>query len=139
MHHEEAGIAYERHLIEVAERDRLIDEWAGHEEPAPSGRIKIHAVPLAWQPHGGTPYGRAVLARQVEKVGMTEEPGRNNVLSRAAYLIGGFVAGGEIDRDRAVEALMRASEICGLPLREATTTIRSGLRKGMQKPIVAPR
>lgn len=117
-------------------RDFQIDLATDRPEPE---KAKIHAVPLAWQPQGGTPYGRAVLAGLVRKVGFMDEGGRNECLNRAAYLAGGYVAGGELDRDTTIRALVDAARACGLSYTEAASTIRSGLSKGMRRPITAPR
>jgi hypothetical protein len=43
-----------------------------------------------------------------------------------------------VDMPIAVDALMRAADACGLPIREASATIRRSLHKGLTRPLVAP-
>ena len=100
--------------------------------------IKISAVPLRWQPTGGTPYGRAVLASQLERLAATEAGMRNAALFRSAHLLGGYVAGGELELSAAAKGLTLAAEATGLKAREALATIRSGLKGGFRRPITAP-
>lgn len=100
--------------------------------------IKIAAVPLRWQPLGGTPYGRAVLAGQLQKLALCEPGARNQSLNRAAFLLGGYVAGGELEMDVVARGLALAAEVIGLRAREALATIRSGLKEGFRKPVSAP-
>lgn len=135
--HDPAFTAFPARALAEVGRDLKID-LALDEAPAPA-RAKIAAVPLSWQPAGGTPYGRAVLASLVRRIGVTEEPGRNIELNRCAFLAGGYVAGGELDRDLTIRSLLDAALLCGLSLMEAASTVRSGLTKGMRKPLYAPR
>lgn len=144
-HHEEAGRAYEIRLLELAERDQQIDAWIGKNEPIGAeeeeeggGTVHISSVPASWQTQGGTPYGRTVLAKTVEKLALSANGVRNESLNRASYLIGGYVAGGEIAADLALRGLHLAAQSCGLPRREAEATIRSGFQKGLRKPVTAP-
>jgi hypothetical protein len=136
-HHFEAHHAYGVKVLQEVKRDLQIED-ALPELPAPTGKLKIHKPPAAWQTYGGTPYGRKVLATQVTKVAQSTHPGRNEILNRAAFVVGGYVAGGEIALEYATTALLEAARLCGLPRREAKATVRSGLRKGMAKPLMPP-
>jgi bifunctional DNA primase/polymerase-like protein len=100
--------------------------------------VKIAMVPLRWQPMGGTPYGRSVLTRLVQEIAKAGEGRRNDCLNRAAYLAGGYVAGGELDLTLCVESLLGAAQAAGLGCREASKTITSGISKGVARPITAP-
>lgn len=134
--HDAAHDAYRLAVWREVARDLAI-EMELDAEPD-KAKVKIAAVALAWQPAGGTPYGRAVLARLVERVGSAVEGTRNNTLSRAAYLAGGYVGGGELDTEYVLGALAQAAQIAGLRRDEVLQTLRQGVRKGLAKPLYAP-
>jgi hypothetical protein len=133
--HDEAHAAYPLAILREVARDLLIDSLT---DPPPKAPLKIAAVPIAWQPHGGTPYGRKVLSSLVERVASSEFPGRNEFLNRMAFLAGGYVASGQIDRDLTIRALITAARACGLEMAEAVSTVARALRKGMERPIYPP-
>lgn len=60
--------------------------------------------------------------------------GRNHRLNRAAFNLGQIAANGLLDSDTITEQLHTAALGAGLGAREATATIRSGLRAGMRHP-----
>ena len=60
---------------------------------------------------------------------------RNNSLNKAAYILGGLVANGEIDELDAGAELMAAALSVGLPQGEAAATIDSGLNDGKASPL----
>jgi hypothetical protein len=139
LHHWEAFHAYGAGVLREIRRDLAIEDWyAARREDEPDRRIHIAPVPLADRPRGGTRYGLAVLRSQLERVAACPEGDRNNTLARAAYLLGGYVAGGEIEMELATGGLVAAAETCGLPYREAKPVIRRGLLAGAKKPISAP-
>jgi hypothetical protein len=136
LHHWEAFHAYGAGVLREINRDLAIEDWyAARPADEPNGRIHIASVPVVWKPHGGTPRGLAVLRSQLERVAAAEEGTRNNTLARVSYLLGGYVAGGEIELDIASGGLVVAAEACGLPYREASSVIRRGLLAGMRRPI----
>ena len=59
---------------------------------------------------------------------------RNNGLNRAAYSLGRLVAGGEVATELVYGELLAAALATGLGHREASRTIRSGLRAGATRP-----
>ena len=63
---------------------------------------------------------------------------RNHGLNRAAFRLGQLVAGGELAADLVHDELLAAALSTGLGEREATRTIRSGLRAGEGSPRRAP-
>jgi hypothetical protein len=60
---------------------------------------------------------------------------RNSALLRRATLLGGFVAAGAIDRGVVERELVAAGIAAGQSRSEATSTVRSGLRRGEERPI----
>lgn len=82
----------------------------------------------------GTPYGMAALEREMGRLIMAQEGGRNDALNRAAFALGQLAAGGEISRKAAVRALSEAAQRIGLNLKEAQATIASGWKSGEQVP-----
>jgi hypothetical protein len=60
---------------------------------------------------------------------------RNSALLRRATLLGGFVAAGAIDRGIVERELVEAGIAAGQTRSEATSTVRSGLRRGEERPI----
>ena len=93
-------------------------------------------------------YARAALHNAFEKFsswpwvrdaqGCRWQPGRNNMLNKLAYKMGGLVANGWIDEALVIRVLMLGAAECGLLLEDGEeqclATIRSGLSKGMQLP-----
>ncbi len=83
-------------------------------------------------------YGPKALANEANRVRSAPEGSRNDTLNRAAFSLGQLVAGGVLDRGRVEDELMQAAQTAGLPEREASTTIRSGLTAGAASPRSAP-
>lgn len=137
QHHVEAERAREAYFV----RERQIDEWVGPKEipeGEEEGPIHISAVTASCRDQGGTPYGRTVLAGAVEKIATAANGVRNETLNRCAFLVAGYVAGGEIAADAALLGLQTGARACKLPTREAQSTIRSGWQKGLRRPLTAP-
>ena len=67
------------------------------------------------------------------------QPGRNNALNGAAWTLGHWVAAGALDQREVEDALYAAAEQNGLVAddgaRQCWATIRSGLSKGLLRPI----
>ena len=83
-------------------------------------------------------YGRAALEAEVSKVIYAGEGTRNHTLNAAAFCVAQLVAGGELDRREAEDALLDAARCCGLNEREAMKTVASGFKSGEGKPRTAP-
>jgi hypothetical protein len=75
----------------------------------------------------------------IEKLARQPEPGRNNALNHAAWTLGHWVAAGALAQGEVEDALYAAAEANGLVAddgqRRCWATIRSGLGKGLQRPI----
>lgn len=79
-------------------------------------------------------YIRKALDDEVAKVKAAKEGERNEVLNRAAFALGQFVGANCLDMASVERELLAAAEICGLPFKEASKTIKSGLRAGILEP-----
>ena len=85
--------------------------------------------------HGGrTGYGAAALERELGRLVLTQEGGRNDQLNRSAFSLGQLIATGDLDLDEVGNALLAAALRIGLGERESTSTIKSGLRSGLTTP-----
>jgi len=82
----------------------------------------------------GSRYGLAALQTEVADVRRSAVGERNNRLNRAAFSLGMLIAGGELDETVVEGELLAAALDAGLPEREATASIRSGLRAGAREP-----
>lgn len=89
--------------------------------------------------HGATVYGATVLRGEAKVIAWADEGERNETLNRCAYRVGRFVAGGEIEEDRARDVLMDAATASGLPEMEAERTIVGALIAAEVDPLTAPR
>lgn len=103
-----------------------------------SAPIVVRPVDVRWQPAGGSPYGRAVLAAAVRRVAGAPPGMRNNTLNREACLVGGYVASGHIDPEYAARGLLEGARICEMDEREACQVIPRALRDGARRPIEPP-
>lgn len=79
-------------------------------------------------------YATSALRGEVQRVLDAADGTRNNTLVRAAFALGQLVAGGLLPEPLVEEALTAAGEATGLPTREVSRTVASGLRSGMAKP-----
>lgn len=85
----------------------------------------------------GSPYARKVLQSTLDRLRSTRG-NRNDELNRAAYVLGGWVAGGSLDAPTVRGALESTAASIGLQEHEIGPTIESGLRSGMSEPKVPP-
>ncbi|MFI8767301.1 bifunctional DNA primase/polymerase [Streptomyces sp. NPDC053792] len=94
------------------------------------------------RPRGGTPVApavsgsrtaRAALERECHNVQAAPAKQANNTLNRSAFLVGRFVAWGDIDRHVVEEAFQGAGESRGLTAAECRATIRSALDSSIRK------
>jgi hypothetical protein len=79
-------------------------------------------------------YCAAALARESDSVRGAQPGGRNRTLNRAAFSLGQLMAGGAIDRTVVERVLLDAALECGLTMKEAEATIRSGSEAGLENP-----
>jgi hypothetical protein len=109
----------------------LVDPLPKADAPRPQPQTSTHHA-------GTTPYGKAALDDEAQKVAGADHGGRNHILNQAAFAAGQLVAGGEIDQTEAESALMDAAMTCGLTEGEARKTMASGMSAGMKEPRSAP-
>jgi hypothetical protein len=82
----------------------------------------------------GRGYGQAALDSELDKVRAATTGTRNHTLNAAAFSLGQLVAGGALERDTVIGALINAGCAAGLGQAEVIRTIASGLRAGMKTP-----
>ena len=83
--------------------------------------------------HATSDAGRAILDSICGKISTAPQGGRNKLINRLAYLIGGHVAGGSIAYAEAREALLKAGLASGHD--RYVEAVENGLRDGLQCPI----
>jgi hypothetical protein len=79
-------------------------------------------------------YGLSAVRAEVAAIRHAPMGERNNRLNRAAFCLGMLIAGGELDEDLVQDELLAAALDVGLPDREATASIRSGVHAGFRQP-----
>lgn len=79
-------------------------------------------------------YARRALEGEVGKVVLAPVGQRNHTLNQAAFSLGQLIAGGVLDVDEVIEALLLAASRCGLEETESRATIASGLLAGSAHP-----
>jgi hypothetical protein len=132
------GCRYDWYVWDSSEAIKPAPEWFQrilHERPTPSRLDRLQGVER--DRPGTTPYGRGALERECGKVALAVEGERNDTLNRAAFRIGQLIAGGEVHKVDAINALVTAAERTGLGGREIEATIAGGLRRGMLAPRAA--
>ncbi|MCL6738588.1 bifunctional DNA primase/polymerase [Streptomyces neyagawaensis] len=98
-------------------------------QPAPVrsvGPLRLPAV-------SGSRAALAALERECATVGTAPDRQRNITLNRSAFLVGRFVAWGDIPRHVVEEAFQAAGEARGLTAAECRATIRSALDSSIRK------
>ena len=86
----------------------------------------------------GTAYGVAALRNAINELSNAPEGSRNDALNKAAFGLAQLEAGGELNRESALVALVETAESIGLSKWEARNTIASGWSAGEQIPKQAP-
>jgi hypothetical protein len=82
----------------------------------------------------GDAYGVAALRDEVRIVATAAVHTRNDTLNRAAFNLGQLVGADLLQADAVGAALAKAAAQAGLPEREASRTIRSGMTAGARSP-----
>ena len=101
--------------------ERLTKEPERRVAPPPS-----EPVPDRW--------AAAALDGEVERLMAAKQGCRNDTLNRIAFRLGQIVAAGGLEETRVEQTLVHGAVAIGLGEREATITVRSGLRAGEQVP-----
>ena len=112
--------------LPVEEIKQARQRAAGSREPAPAPENLTH---------GTTPEGAAILASTCARIAGMGAGGRHNWFNKAAYAIGGRVAGGSIAFTEAQRALLEAGAASGHT--DYHRTIEDGLWAGLRRPIRA--
>ncbi|RAI55914.1 hypothetical protein [Roseicella frigidaeris] len=73
--------------------------------------------------------------RALSAIADAPQGGRNVALLRRATLMGGYLAAGAIGEAEVERELVAAGTAAGLPRHEVVATIKSGIRRGLQRPI----
>ncbi|MFF0426968.1 bifunctional DNA primase/polymerase [Streptomyces sp. NPDC004520] len=92
-------------------------------------RVAVLAAPAV----SGSRAARAALERECRNVQAAPAKQANNTLNRSAFLVGRFVAWGDLDRLVVEEAFQGAGEARGLTAAECRATIRSALDSSIRK------
>lgn len=104
-------------------------EWlATLVEPPPPPKLVRPVLPTA-------DHAMRALIRSVQEVTAAGKGKRNEALHRRAFLIGGFVGAGALERATAERELIAIGLAAGQSMSEARSTVRSGLNAGEQRPI----
>lgn len=114
----------------------LLPDWITALLGEPDSRPTQHLGPFLEVAGRRSQYAAAALRGEVDRV-LAAQPGshqRNDTLNRAAFALGQLVATGLLTEGIAWAALVEASAMIGLPVREADRTIRSGLTAGARSP-----
>ena len=88
------------------------------------------------RPTGPIPdrWAAAALDGEMERLLVARQGCRNDTLNRIAFRLGQIVAAGGLDESRVEQTLVHGAVAIGLSEREASITVRSGLRAGEQVP-----
>lgn len=103
---------------------------------AKARKPKVEAGPTitpAGLDHETSEAGRAILDGICGKIRTASQGGRNKMINRLAYTVGGHVAGGSIAYAEAREALLKAGLASGHA--RYVEAVENGLRDGLQRPI----
>ncbi|MEU9775702.1 bifunctional DNA primase/polymerase [Streptomyces sp. NPDC047968] len=106
----------------------LLEALTARQEPRP-----CTATPLAVPRVSGSRAARAALERECTNVQAAPAKQANNTLNRSAFLVGRFVAWGDLDRAVVEKAFQGAGEARGLTAAECRATIRSALDSSIRK------
>ncbi|MFF5424420.1 MULTISPECIES: bifunctional DNA primase/polymerase [unclassified Streptomyces] len=106
----------------------LLEALTARQEPA-RPRAAVPAVPRV----SGSRAARAALERECANVQAAPAKQANNTLNRSAFLVGRFVAWGDLGRAVVEEAFQAAGEARGLTAAECRATIRSALDSSIRK------
>lgn len=98
----------------------------------PLARMLAPTVSIAGR--GVSAYGRRALEAEVGRVALAPVGTRNDTLNRAAFSLGQLVASGALKPADVADALLSVALRAGLSDGEATASIVSGLRRGVERP-----
>lgn len=120
----------------------LAPDWLLHLVAA--GARSTPPAPPDIQPYRGdcSPYARAALERELQRVAGAVRGARNDALYRAALALGSLCAAGALSVEAVASALLEAAQHCGLVADDgivaAEHTIANGLEAGAKRPRALP-
>ncbi len=109
----------------------LLDELTLDRRPSPSASSD---APKYFALVGGTGYGLGTLRNAQQRIRSQGEGGRRALLNAEAFTLASLCAGGELDEDKALEAILEAAIDSGLSEEDALKPIRSGWSAGLRNP-----
>lgn len=125
--------------------DTPSDALAALLDPPPNGGRDMLPEPVPTTPPAPgfsleheTKWALRTLETTCANLAMTPEGGRHDLTFRSARLIGGYVAGGELDESIATGRLIDAALDAGLEASEAERTVQDGLACGQRDPLHVP-
>lgn len=92
------------------------------------------ATPIRLPTRRGPQYGLAALRDECALIAATPKGNRNHQLNKSAYKLGQLAAGGQLDVETALGALIGAGLQAGLSETECRKTAASGFRAGLANP-----
>lgn len=129
-------------VVEIVSEDQIRRE--GSVEPKTEEQPKV-TRPDPWMIRASESdkraYAQAALRNEIARIRLAvpgTAEGRNVTSNRAAFSMGTLVAAGLILEQEALEGLRTAMIMSGLPEREVTATLRSGMEAGKQHPRRVP-
>lgn len=133
-------VAPSRHRRTGAPYRWIVAPWEMEPPPAPEWLLALLAPPPppARPARPAIPTEDRAVRALMRSFGVVADaaPGtRNHALLRRATLMGGYVAAGAIGPDTAERELIAAGLAAGQSRSEALSTVRSGLRRGAERPI----
>jgi len=124
-------------LAERLEADRALEA----EKERQCLEVLRHAAERRANPSADTDdraRAKALLQAHHDTVASAGDGSRHETLKRAAYTLGGYVAGGVLEASDIEDVLSAAAKVCSLPEGETADVIRWGLTKGAEKPLALP-
>jgi hypothetical protein len=133
------GMALDGYPAEPQPAQEAIDYVLATHRPAEPERrpATAHPAPLTSGSRHEA-YALAAMTAECNAVTNASEGGRNNQLNESAFSLGQLVGGRLLDEDDTADNLLGAALRAGLSAHEASRTIRSGMRAGMQNPRELP-
>ena len=120
--------------VEIADLPEALVELLRKPDPEPRPVVTPKTLP----PGGSTAYGLKALADECAIVRATTEGRRDTQLNDSCLKMGGLVAGGELDRATAEDALREAGLATDLSVQVVEEKIARVIAEGMATPRTAP-
>lgn len=112
--------------------------WNKKEQPPPEPNGTAAVISIRSPGGPVNPYVNAALTKELDELRATTEGSRNDQLNKAAFALGRYVGGGELDENDVIAVLEAAARDIGLEPHEIINTCQSGIREGKRHPRTAP-